>query len=67
MSFPDLKPSGIADLTAYTASDDLPHRWLYRKAIFLIASASPIIAQLGQNFLGFGWASIDGRGFVYLV
>jgi len=37
---------GIADLTASTVSDVIPHRRLYRNAIFLVAAATSTIAQL---------------------
>jgi hypothetical protein len=45
----NVKPVGIADLTASTASDAFPHSSLKRKAIFLVSAASSIIAQFGRN------------------
>ena len=38
--FKNLKPFGIADLTASTASDDVPHSWLLRNNIFLVSTAT---------------------------
>ena len=39
-------PPGIADLTASTASDAVPHSQLWRNGIFLVAAATSTIAQL---------------------
>jgi hypothetical protein len=41
-----LKPVGIADLTASTASDAMPHSPLLRNSGFLVAAATSTIAQV---------------------
>jgi hypothetical protein len=49
LPFENLKPCGIADLTASTASEAVVHISISRNDFFLVSSATATIAQLKSN------------------
>ena len=49
LNFNKLKPCGISDFTASTASDAVPHSSLQRNDIFLVSAANLKLAQFTSN------------------
>jgi hypothetical protein len=65
--FLNLKPCGIADLNASTASDTVWHRQLERNDIFLVSAETWTIAQLSYDYDGSQVTPFPVRAVIFLI